>query len=106
MDKQKIKDWAKLIPKLQIEYHKDYSFRATLYKDDQLFATGVASLSETHQDVAFVPEFSQKLDTVLYGSLVLKLTGIDASLNLRHSQEYLELSTEAYWIFERVPEMK
>ena len=101
MKKEQIKDWAKSLTKLEVEYHKDHQFRATLHKDDHLLSKGVAHLSEKHNDVVFVPELAQNLDTVLYGSLVLKLSGIGASLNLRHSQEFLELSTEAYWIFER-----
>ena len=103
MDKEKLKNWAESVVKFEVEHHTDYSFRATIHTGDQLLATGIVRLSETHNDVAFVPESPQKLDAVLRVPIVLTLTKIAASLNLRHSPEFLELSTESYWIFERIP---
>ena len=102
MDKQQIKQWIDHLEKY-VEFHQEYRFYATLHKDDLLLSTGIASLSETCNDVSFVPELVQRLDAVLYGKVTLKLTKIGASINLKHSQEFLELSTEAYWIFERTP---
>jgi len=75
---------------------------ATLFQDDNLVAKGIAAISPSDTYVHFAPESPKSLDGILHGKVVLKTTRSDASINLKHSQDLLEASSDSDWFFERV----
>jgi hypothetical protein len=85
--------------KLHYEINDTQKVRATLFLDDQLFATGQAEISRNDRDISFFPEPTRYLDSSLRGAISLKIEGIEGAIHLLHPQELFEVGDHLVWFF-------
>ncbi len=100
LEQQKIREhFDKLAKKMVEDAEIKYVPRvpATLYKDGQEFAKGLAQISDS---VIFFPDIREPLEIVLYKSISLKAKGNDTVIPLTHSRCLLDLSTHLMWFFD------
>lgn len=85
-----------------VKFEPSYQILATLFRGDQILATGIAMISEADTFVYFFPQPPKTLDGILNGKVVLIEKKTSAAINLIHSQLLLESSSDWFWAFERV----
>ena len=75
-------------------------FRAKLFRDGHLFATGHAAVSK--DSVSFYPTHPKSLDALLGAKIKLKVKKSDTLLELKFHKELFDVSSEEICFFERV----
>ncbi len=91
--------------KLEYEVTKPSpKFRARLYRNGSLFATGSATVSG--RNVQFYPTHPKRLGIGLSGTIKLKVKQKQPLLLLRISDMLLEMSSENIWYFEIVDQIR
>lgn len=78
-------------------WKKEEEVRATLFLDDQPFATGTVAIAQ--ELVKFRPKQPKQLDDVLHNVISLKIGMNEKQYFLKHSRFLLEISSESCWCF-------
>jgi hypothetical protein len=92
--KKLAEDFAK---DFQQNWKEEKEIPATLFVDDLLLAIGLVAVSGDL--VRFHPRPPKPMDSILHGSISLKVGQNEMVYHLKHSQYLFELSCDSFWYF-------